>query len=291
MRYEGPIYRPPSEADSLLIQATAGCPHNQCIFCMVYKKGPKYRVRPAAEVIEDLKIARAQYGSRIRTIFFPAGNTIAAPTETLEAILLAAHRIFPEVRRMTVYGSARYILEKGDADLRRLAEAGLSRVHVGLESGNDRILADIRKGANRIEQIRAGQMLKKAGIENSTYVMLGIGGKDLSESHALDTASALNHIEPRYVRLRTFVPKEGTPLLRKVQSGDFIMAGPHDVLRETRILVENLQAAVSLRSDHYTNYTNLSGELPDDKDRLLDCLDDALQRPESTFRPFFIGRE
>lgn len=291
MRYEGPIYRPPSEAGSLLIQATVGCPHNRCAFCMVYKKGPKYRVRPAAEVIEDLEAARAQYGSRIQTIFFPAGNTIAAPTDTLEVIFRAASRIFPEVRRMTVYGSSRYILEKGEKDLRRLAAAGLSRIHVGLESGSDAVLADIRKGATREEQIRAGRLLKKAGIENSSYVMLGIGARALSREHALETASALNEIAPQYVRLRTFVPKQGTPLLRKVEKGDFVMAGPHEVLSETRLLLENLEAATSLRSDHYTNYVNLSGELPRDKTRLLGMIDDALKRPESRFRPFFVGTE
>ncbi|MBM9536115.1 radical SAM protein [Desulfobulbus alkaliphilus] len=291
MRYEGPIYRPPSEADSLLVQVTTGCPHNRCSFCMVYKKGPYYRVRPATEVIEDLETARAQFGSQVRTIFFPAGNTLAAPTKTLEAILVAARRLFPEAYRLTVYGSARYILDKGEVDLRRLAQAGLNRVHVGLESGHDGILAAIRKGADRSEQIRAGRMLKEAGVENSTYVMLGIGGQGLSSSHALETAAALNDIEPDYVRLRTFVPKEGTPLLRKVQTGEFIMAGPHTILGETRILVENMRAAVRLRSDHYTNYINLSGELPHDKDRMLACIDDALKRPESTFRPFFIGRE
>ena len=291
MRYEGPIYRPPSEADSLLIQATVGCPHNRCTFCMVYKKGPKYRVRPAAEVIEDLEAARSQYGSRIQTIFFPAGNTIAAPTDTLEAIFRAASRIFPEVRRMTVYGSSRYILEKGEKDLRRLAAAGLSRIHVGLESGSDAVLADIRKGATREEQIRAGRLLKKAGIENSSYVMLGIGARELSREHALETASALNEIAPEYVRLRTFVPKQGTPLLQKVEKGDFVMAGPHEVLSETRLLLENLETATSLRSDHYTNYVNLSGELPEDKPRLLHRIDDCLRRPEGSFRPLFVGTE
>ncbi|MFW6284133.1 MAG: radical SAM protein, partial [Desulfosalsimonas sp.] len=189
MRYEGPIYRPPSEADSLLIQATVGCPHNKCTFCMVYKKGPKYRVRPAEEVIEDLKAARSVHGSRVRTIFFPAGNTIAAPVETLEAVFKAACSIFPELRRITVYGSSRYILEKGEAGLGRLSAAGLTRIHVGLESGNEAVLADIKKGAARADQIRAAKMMKAAGIENSSYVMLGIGGKNLSTAHATDTAS------------------------------------------------------------------------------------------------------
>ncbi len=291
MRYEGPIYRPPSEADGLLIQATVGCPHNKCTFCMVYKKGPKYRARPAEEVIADLKAARTVYGSRVRTIFFPAGNTIAAPVETLEAVFKAACSIFPELGRITVYGSSRYILEKGAEGLRRLSAAGLTRIHVGLESGNDAVLADIKKGATRADQIRAGQMLKAAGIENSSYVMLGIGGKSLSTAHAMDTASALNEIAPEYVRLRTFVPKEATPLLRRVQKGDFDMCGPHEILEETRRLVENLEITTSLRSDHYTNYINLSGELPEDKDGMLRQLDDALKRPESSFRPFFVGTQ
>ncbi len=291
MRYEGPIYRPPSEAGSLLIQATVGCPHNRCTFCMVYKKGPPFRVRPAAEIIADLEAARAQYGPRVRRIFFPAGNTIAAPTETLEAVFCAARRIFPEVERMTVYGSARYILEKGAQELRRLAAAGLSRIHVGLESGHDPVLADIRKGASRSEQIEAGRILSGAGIENSTYVMLGIGGKRRSREHALATASALNAITPEYVRLRTFVPKVGTPLLRKVQKGDFVMAGPHDVLREAGLILENLEVATSLRSDHYTNYIDLSGELPRDREQLLASVERALKRDESSFRPFFVGTE
>ncbi|MFW6080522.1 MAG: radical SAM protein, partial [Desulfosalsimonas sp.] len=208
-----------------------------------------------------------------------------------ESEFKAARSIFPELRRITVYGSSRYILEKGEKGLRRLSSAGLTRIHVGLESGNDKVLADIKKGASRADQIRAAQMLKSAGIENSSYVMLGIGGKSLTKAHAMDTASALNEIAPEYVRLRTFVPKEGTSLLRRVEKGHFDMCGPHQILQETRLLVENLKIASSLRSDHYTNYINLSGELPEDKDRLLRRLDDALKRPESSFRPFFVGTQ
>lgn len=291
MRYEGPIYRPPSEAGSLLIQATVGCPHNQCTFCMVYKKGPRFRVRPAEEVIEDLEEARARYGGRIQSIFFPAGNTIAAPTSTLLPILEAAGRLFPSLARMTVYGSARYILEKGESDLRRLAEAGLTRVHVGLESGDDQVLADIRKGADRAGQIAAGKLLHRAGIENSTYVMLGIGGRKRSRQHALETASALNEIAPEFVRLRTFVPKIDTPLLRKVEAGEFAMLGPHEVLKEARLLIEHLEAKTRLRSDHYTNYIQLSGSLPEDRERLIAQTDQALENDETDFRPFFVGTE
>jgi len=291
MRYEGPIYRPPSEADSLLIQATAGCPHNRCTFCMVYKKGPGFKVRPASEIIEDLNAARAQLGDWSGTIFFPAGNTIAAPTDLLVEVFSAARRIFPKVKRMTVYGSARYVIEKKESGLRRLAEAGLTRVHLGLESGHDDVLFEIKKGVDRAGQIEAGRLLNKTGIENSVYVMLGIAGRALSREHAEATASALNRMAPRYVRLRTFVPKTGTPLLRKVEKGDFVMAGPHEVLREMKILLENLTVSTSLRSDHYTNYINLEGELPMDRQRLLREVDHALTRDQSAFRPFFVGNQ
>ena len=291
MRYEGPIYRPPSEADSLLIQATVGCPHNRCTFCMVYKKGPGFKVRPASEIIEDLNAARAQLGDWSGTIFFPAGNTIAAPTDLLETVFSAARRIFPKVKRMTVYGSAKYIIEKREAGLRRLAEAGLTRIHLGLESGHDDVLSEIKKGVDRAGQIEAGRLLNKTGIENSVYVILGIAGKALSREHAEATASALNRIAPQYVRLRTFVPKIGTPLLHRVEKGDFVMAGPHEVLGEMKTLLENLAISTSLRSDHYTNYINLEGELPKDKQRLLREIDHALKRDESAFRPFFIGNQ
>lgn len=291
MRYEGPIYRPPSEADSLLIQATVGCPHNRCTFCMVYKKGPGFKIRPASEIIEDLNAARAQLGDWSGTIFFPAGNTIAAPTDLLVTVLEAARRIFPKLKRMTVYGSARYVIEKKESGLRRLAEAGLTRVHLGLESGHDGVLSEIKKGIDRAGQIEAGRLLNKTGIENSVYVILGIAGRALSREHAEATASALNRIAPRYVRLRTFVPKTGTPLLRKVENGGFVMAGPHDVLREMKTLLENLTVSTSLRSDHYTNYINLEGELPMDKQRLLREIDHALTRHESAFRPFFVGNQ
>ncbi len=195
------------------------------------------------------------------------------------------------MKRLTVYGSASYILKKGEQDLRRLADAGLTRIHVGLESGHDRVLSDIKKGAGREGQIRAGMLLNQAGIENNTYVMLGIGGKDMSRAHALQTATALNQIAPHTIRLRTFVPKVGTPLLQKVQKGRFAMAGPHDVLREAKILLENLSIPVRFKSDHYTNYVNLDGDLPADKDRLHQAIEEALACDESRFRPFFIGTQ
>ena len=291
MRYKGPVYRPPSEADSLLIQATIGCPHNRCTFCMIYKNGPRFRVRDVAEIKEDILTASDVFARKVRTIFLPAGNTIAMKTDDLCEVLTFANKVFPGLERVTVYGSSQYIHKKGPQGLKRLADAGLSRIHVGLESGDDVILKRIKKGTFSQEQIEAGKWVVDAGIELSLYVILGIGGKDRTISHAIETASVLNHIEPDFIRLRTFVPKINTPLLEEVQDESFKMLGPYEVLRETALLIKDIQASSYLTSDHYTNYINLEGMLPRKKTRLLEKIDAALKRDEQSFRPFFIGTE
>lgn len=289
MRFEGPIYRPPSEADSLLIQATVGCPHNKCTFCMVYKKGPKYRVRPVREICEDIEEAGRTYGRNVKSLFFPAGNTIAMPTEDLATICHFAEKVFPLLERITIYGSSPYVAQKGLVGLKTLREAGLRRVHVGLESGDDVILKKVKKGTTASEQIEAGKMVKEAGIELSEYVILGLGGRERTESHAQKTAEAINAIEPDFVRLRTLLPKINTLLLREIQKGGFCLLTPHQVLRETRSLVENIMCRTILTSDHYTNHLNLAGRLPEESGRLLDEIDEALSWDESHFRPYFIG--
>jgi len=291
MRYEGPIYRPPSEADSLLIQATIGCPHNRCTFCMVYKNGPRYRARPVNDIKEDMLEARRVYGPHVRTLFLPAGNTIAMKTEDLAEICRFARATFPTLERITVYGSSQFIHKKGPGQLEELARAGLGRIHVGLESGDDITLKRIRKGTNARQHIEAGGWLMAAGIELSLYAILGIGGQERTGEHAEETARVINQIGPDFVRLRTFVPKINTPLLEDVMAGRFQMLGPHGVLKETRNLLEHLTISTTLTSDHYTNYINLHGRLPQDKPKLLDQISLALKRDESECRPFFIGTE
>lgn len=291
MRYEGPIYRPPSEADSLLIQATVGCPHNKCSFCMVYKKGPPYRARSVEEISEDIEEASRTYGTRVRTLFFPAGNTIAMPAESLAAVCRLARTKFPRLERITVYGSSRYIAEKGLEELMLLREAGLTRIHVGFESGDDEVLKRVKKGTTCSEQIRAGRWVKEVGMELSEYVILGLGGRERTQQHAIATAEALNAIAPDFVRLRTLVPKVNTLLLHQIRKGQFEMLGPHEVLKEIKELIENMSCPTTLTSDHYTNYMNLAGRLPEDKQRLLKEIDQGLQRPESEFRPFFVGTQ
>lgn len=291
MRYDGPIYRPPSEADSLLVQATVGCPHNLCTFCMVYKDGVKFRVRPVSAIKADLDEAAVTYGSRVRTLFFPAGNTIAMPVAALAAICRYSYTLFPRLERITVYGSSQYIRRKGADQLQTLAQAGLGRIHVGVESGDDVILTRIRKGATAQDHIRAGQIARAAGLEINAYVMVGIGGQERSEIHARETARVISDLQPAVVRLRTFVPKVNTPLLAEVQAGRFQMLSPHQALRETLTLLTQITTPTQVTSDHYTNYLDINGRLPEDRDAMLEALRRALGRDESTFRPAFIGTQ
>jgi radical SAM superfamily enzyme YgiQ (UPF0313 family) len=291
MRYDGPIYRPPSEADSLLVQATVGCPHNLCTFCMVYKDGVKFKIRPVAEIKADLDEAAATYGSRVRTLFFPAGNTIAMPAAALAEICRYGYSLFPRLERITVYGSSQYIHRKGPDQLHTLAQAGLGRIHAGVESGDDIILTRIKKGATARDHVRAGQMARAAGLDLNAYVMVGIGGQERSETHAVETARVISAMQPGVVRLRTFVPKVNTPLLAEIQAGQFQMLRPHQALRETLHLLSQITTPMQVTSDHYTNYLDINGRLPEDRDVMLAALRRALSRDESTFRPFFIGTQ
>jgi radical SAM superfamily enzyme YgiQ (UPF0313 family) len=291
MRYEGPIYRPPSEADSLLIQATVGCPHNKCTFCMVYKKGPPYKVRPVREIKADVDAAAEVYGNRVQTVFLPAGNTIAMPTDQLTDVCRHIRNVFPKCRRITVYGSSQYLYEKGLDNLTLLAEAGLTRIHVGMESGDDKVLAQTKKGADSATQIQGCQMAIRAGLEISVYVVLGLGGTDRTVEHAQNTANAINQIRPHFVRLRTFIPKINTLMLHQIKNGKFRMLGPHGVLREIETILESLEAPTEIRSDHYTNYVDISGKMPQDRNAMLDKVRAALKKPESDFRPVFVGTQ
>ena len=258
---------------------------------MVYKNGPRFKIRNVADIQRDMLEARRIHGDQIRTLFFPAGNTIAMKTKDLCDICVFARETFPALERITVYGSSQYIHQKGPQDLKRLAQAGLSRIHVGLESGDDVVLRRIKKGTHRKEQVEAGQWVREAGIELSEYVILGIGGRERSETHARNTATALNAINPDFIRLRTFVPKINTPLLREVREGTFAMLGPHEILRETEMLIRHLEGSSCLTSDHYTNYINVQGRLPENQGEMLKQIRSAMTRPADSFRPFFVGTE
>lgn len=294
MQYVGPIYRPPSEADSLLVQATIGCPHNKCAFCMVYKKGPRFQSRPAEAVIRELEEARREYGTRIPGLFLPAGDSLAMPADDLAAVCRAARRLWPQLPRITVYASAQSALAKGPGDLARLSRAGLTRLHLGLESGHGPTLARMKKGVTPDQQVRAARMALAAGLELSLYVVLGLAGPEDSEAHARATAQAVNRITEAGavdLRLRTLVPKTNTLLLHWINKGRFRLCTPGQVLAEAAELIAGLDGPLRLYSDHYTNYVNLAGELPKEKAGLLRLIQKAQSLPREAFRPDFVGAQ
>lgn len=290
MRYEGVVYRPPSEANSVLIQATIGCPHNKCTFCAMYKN-TRFRIRPVEEIKEDLQKAREYYGAWVDSIFFPDGNTMAMKTDQLVEIFDYARELFPNLKRITVYGSARFVNKKSTNDIMRLKEAGLSRVHTGMETGDDFLLERICKGTTSAGIIEAGLKLKAAGIDTSEYYLAGIGGRAYSEQHAVNSARVLSAFSPDFIRIRTFVPIPGTPLYEEYERGEFELLTPHEAIREIRTLVENLECQGSmLLSDHVSNYVNVQGPLPTAKPIMIRELNRALKIDESQFRPAHLSQ-
>ena len=290
MRYEGTVYRPPSEANSLLIQATIGCPHNKCSFCSMYKDS-RFKIRPVDEIKEDLLAARQYYGEFVESLFFPDGNTIIMKTAQLVEIITYARELFPHLQRITVYGSARFVNKKSVEELQQLKDAGLSRIHTGMESGDDVTLQRIHKGTTAAEIIEAGLKLKKVGIDTSEYYLVGIGGKERWREHALESARVLSAFSPDFIRLRTFVPVPGTPIYDEYKQGSFELLSPHEALQEIGLLISNLHCEGSyVLSDHVSNYWNISGRLPEDREIMLDGIKTALAVPENRFRPAEISR-
>lgn len=285
MRYQGTVYRPPSEAGSLIIQATLGCPHNKCAFCGMYQ-GRTFHVRPLEEVVEDLDLARRAYGpDRVRTIFLADGNTAVLPAEKLVAIADAARVRFPHLQRITMYGSAKFLVRKSLEDWQRVAAAGITRVHSGLESGDADTLRALTKGVTPDTAVAAYRHVLRAGIELSVYLMIGVAGIERWREHALGSAAVLNQAPPTFVRLRTFVPQPGTPWHDRWREGGLTLLSAHEALQETRLLVEHLRGPTTLLSDHVSNFLDVQGRIPEDTRRLLAELDAALQWPRSAFRP------
>jgi radical SAM superfamily enzyme YgiQ (UPF0313 family) len=254
-------------------------------------KGTRFRLRPVHEIKEDLAMAKDYYGDAIYSIFFPDGNTIIMKTDQLEEIFLYAGELFPKLQRITVYGSARFVNKKSLEDLQRLKAAGLTRVHTGMESGDDVTLERINKGVTSAEIVEAGLKLKQAGLQTSEYYLVGIGGLDRTREHALESARVLSQISPDYIRLRTFVPVPNTLLYEEYHQGKFKLLSAHQALQEVRLLVENLECDNSIvLSDHVSNYWDVQGVIPADQADMLASIDHALQIDEKRFRPPEISR-
>ena len=262
MPYELPPIRPPSEAYSLLIRVMRGCPWNYCTFCAVYKGYPrKDTIRSIAEVKGDIDELRATidhlhlqgHEGEPRTAFLADSNAIVIKTDGLTEIVRYLYEVFPSLERVTSYGRAKTVLSKKPDELRRLRDAGLTRLHLGLETGDDDLLRRVRKGATAQEMIEAGRKAKEAGFELSEYVMPGLGGKGASRQHVQGTARVLNAIDPHYIRVRPLMLVPGTPLWDEYATGEFEPLSRYEVLAEIGALIEALDVTSNVCFDHYAN--------------------------------------
>jgi radical SAM superfamily enzyme YgiQ (UPF0313 family) len=288
MTQEESYFRPPSEAESFLVRVMRGCSYNKCTFCNIFKGIPLSFI-PLKEVLsgidQDAKNLGDKYLPLITSLYLEGGDPLAMPASTLLCIIDYARSCFPALERVACYATARSLVGKNPDELRALYRAGLRCVYMGLESGNDAILKMIRKGCTTADLLRAADLLAYAGIENDVSLMLGIGGKEHSERHAMDTSALLNAMQPACVRLTTYVPKEDTPLGEDYRRGRFNLLQPHAVLRELRLLVEHIDVPLRLLSNHWTNFIMFDACMPDDKQQILDVIDQAPRLPQAAFRP------
>jgi radical SAM superfamily enzyme YgiQ (UPF0313 family) len=275
--YDFPPFRPPSEADSLLLRMTRGCPWNRCTFCSMYK-GMKFEIRDLEEIQGDIELAKELYSDRVRTVFIGDSNSLVAKTDVWIQVLKSLYSSFPHIERVTSYARAKTLAKKPIEDLGKLFRAGLTRLHVGLETGDRDLLKEIEKGATPEEMIEAGKRAKKAGFEYSLYVLLGIGGEERWEQHARGTADVLNQIDPHFIRVRTFIPQPHSPLYEAMAEGRFHLASPDTILKETKLLLEGLQVTSVFLSDHISNLLPLHGKLPEEKGGMVQMIDEAVKR-------------
>ncbi|MFC1981204.1 radical SAM protein [Chloroflexota bacterium] len=306
----GPI-RPPSGAYSLLIRVTRNCPWDRCKFCRTYK-GQKFQLRSVEEVKQDIRAARAiydeikelsrksGYGGRVeeagaaiynnppsdtyrnialwlyaggKSAFLQDANTLIMRTGELVEIIRFLKETFPGIDRITSYARSKTAAKKSTEELVQLREAGLSRLHIGLESGYDPLLEYMDKGVTAVEHIAGGRRVVASGISLSEYVILGLGGKKMWREHAFETARVLNDINPDFIRVRTLTVTERMPLYKEIENGDFVRLTDEEIIAEERLLIENLECRSNFVSDHITNLLQeIEGKLPQDKGKMLDVI-------------------
>ena len=284
MRYEGMVYRPPSEAYSLIVQVTIGCSHNKCTFCSMYKE-KQFRVRKVEEVLEDLRWARTAY-RRVDRIFLADGDALVLTNPKLMVILDEIRRLFPECTRVGVYARAKDILRKTPEELAQLRDAGIKIVYVGCESGSDRVLTQIHKGETAAELIDAVRRAEDVGIAASVTFISGLAGPEGWQEHAVETGKMISAMEPSYASLLTLMAEPAAPLYDEIQSGRFKLLSPAQVLDETELLIRNIDVSRKcvFRSNHASNYLSLKGDLPRDKESMLAQIAYA-RKNLSTLRP------
>lgn len=277
MRYEGDIYRPPSEAYSLLIQVTIGCSHNKCTFCSMFKD-KKFRVREVNEVLEDLETARKTY-RRVEKIFLCDGDALCLANHKLMVILEKIRELFPECKRVGIYGSAKDVLRKSPAELAELRSAGIGMIYLGAESGSQKVLDAICKGVTREQMIEAVHKIEASGIKASVTFISGLAGKAGWEEHAIETGKMISEMNASYVGLLTLMLDPRAPITKQIDSGELTLLSGEEVVAETYLMVQHANPTKEcvFRSNHASNYVSLRGNLPSDKPIMMAQLKRAME--------------
>ena len=277
MRYEGDIYRPPSEAYSLLLQVTVGCTHNKCTFCSMYKD-KKFHLRRMDEVIEDLEDARKSY-KYVERIFLCDGDALCLSNEKLMIILKKIQELFPECKRVNVYGRANDVLHKTPDELKELYENGVKMIYLGAESGSDEVLKKIQKGETAEDLIKAVHAIEESGIKASVTFISGIAGKAGWREHAVKTGEMISKMNASYVALLTLMLDPRASIMREVESGELELLTPEEIVAETYLMMEHMNPTkpVVFRSNHASNYLSLRGNFPEDKQHMMGLLKKAME--------------
>ena len=275
LRYAEPLFRPPSEADSLILQVTLGCSHNRCTFCSMYRSKP-FRAKPLEQVRAEILEARAESGRDVRRVFLADGDAMCLSAPRLAAILDALNDAFPRLQRVGIYANARDVLSKSDDELADLRRRGLRILYTGLESGDNQTLAAVEKGATAAEIVEAVRRARAADMATSVMVLVGLAGVARSLEHARRSAEAINAMAPNYTALLTYTPTPHSPLAGRVAAGEVVLPSPRESIVEIREFVAAVTCETYFTCNHASNYVPLTGRLPRAKAALLAALDAAL---------------
>lgn len=270
--YDTPVFRPPSEARSFILRVTRGCAHNKCTYCNMYR-GVPFQILSDEEISRQIALA-VHYGKEsVRRVFLADGDALVLPTAKLLKILQALRENFPKLQRVASYAAPKDILRKSEEELRQLKEAGLQLLYYGMETGDDITLKAVNKGVNAAEAIEAGRRVTASGMKLSLMVILGLAGKEGSQRHALETAKAINIIQPTMLSVLCLMLYRGSELLDQFENGEFNPLSPQGLMEELHLMMQNIDLPQDkhclFRSNHVSNYVQLAGTLPKDKDRLL----------------------
>lgn len=270
--YDTPVFRPPSEARSFILRVTRGCAHNKCTYCNMYR-GVPFQILSDEEISRQIALA-VHYGKEsVRRVFLADGDALVLPTAKLLKILQALRENFPKLQRVASYAAPKDILRKSEEELRQLKEAGLQLLYYGMETGDDITLKSVNKGVNAAEAIEAGRRVTASGMKLSLMVILGLAGKEGSQRHALETAKAINIIQPTMLSALCLMLYRGSELLDQFENGEFNPLSPQGLMEELHLMMQNIDLPQDkhclFRSNHVSNYVQLAGTLPKDKDRLL----------------------